>query len=141
MMDRKRESHSIWPASANTGTRPLAGCRLKGEMTEEAQHIAIAEVCGWTNFQGWWIRSDQLHDFHAGKAISNRPDYPHDLSAAIELCDSMAKEGWNCAMNNGTDTTWECEFSKGQETHYGAADKLAGAICMAFLTVKGLWTE
>ena len=62
----------------------------------------------------------------------------------MDLCNALAKEGWNCELNNGLDTTWECEFKKRdvhENLHYGAANTMAGAICEAFLHVKGKWKD
>jgi len=28
----------------------------------------------------------------------------------FETIDRMARQGWFCALGNGLDTTWECEF-------------------------------
>jgi hypothetical protein len=53
----------------------------KKTMSEEAQRIAIAEACGFTNGVGmnglqWWTNSDGVHE--------DPPDYLNDLSAIHE---------------------------------------------------------
>ncbi len=121
-------------------------------MTPEAQRIAIAEACGWkygdttvTAFgaevplKGW------------GKFFGHGqfpPDYLNDLNAMTSVANMLAKEGWHCVANMGTDGTWECFFTRSPRQlvptagdHYGAGDTLAMAMAEAFLHLKGKWVD
>lgn len=62
----------------------------------------------------------------------------NDLNACAELIDLLADKGWTCRLDNGLDKTWECTFAKNSlplQQHYAPADKLAVAICRAFVAV------
>lgn len=126
-----------------------------------ALRIRVAELCGWV--RGTWSKDERgrpapEHEcfFNPNHAYAPEiphapPDYPNDLNACLTLIDMLADRGWNCALGNGLDKTWECEFyrpAKLGQTHpdnlgirygksieliYGSADTLELAICEAFL--------
>jgi len=96
-------------------------------MTPEAQRIAIADFCGWTdvNFYednagpGFWngyppvkLVMDKNGEWDISKACHHTtlPDYLNDLNACAKLCERLAELGWRCELNNGLDNTWECIF-------------------------------
>jgi hypothetical protein len=123
--------------------------------------IAIAVACGYRHIperpnpgRGGGLLPEQFQ--RPGENVRfSCPDYPGDANEAITLTVVLAKEGWNCSLNNGLDTTWECEFSRPAqpsthpdrlcerdgvkvEIHYGTGATVAEAICDAFLNVKWL---
>jgi len=93
-------------------------------MSPEQQRIAIAKFCKFT-----------------AHYIDLIPDYLSDLNATMKVCSLLAKQGWRCVANMGTDGTWECFFTKrhqglslpGLGDHYGAGDTLALALVEAIL--------
>lgn len=126
-------------------------------MNPEAQQSVTAAECGWKPCQsqypcgGWHSRNNE-------KIQNQPPDYLNDLNAAAEFVKHLTTMGWRCQMNNGLDTTWECELfrpiqpsthhdnigshdGEKMEIHYGAGDTLASAICESGLRVLGKWIE
>ncbi len=116
-------------------------------MTHDEQRIVIAEAVGWTHL-------DICCGIPRGKSpepsgfshfpIVELPNYPGDMNAAIELCHFLAKQGWRCNLNMGTDGTWECEFHHSEKPFlyaYAPNDKLPLAICESFLRAIGLWKD
>ena len=125
------------------------------KMSEQEQRIACATELGWkwTSQEVW--RSGKEHHFLKQMGEQSKiyldylPDPLHDANAALELVAFLAKKGWRCVANSGTDGTWECYFTQGDaggtipgpDDHYGAGDTLAQAIVEAALRVWGKWKE
>lgn len=60
-------------------------------MTPEAQQIAIAEACGFTETEPWLDgrRCFERSDSNAGWELDSIPDYPNDLNAMHEAEESL----------------------------------------------------
>lgn len=104
---------------------------------------------GGVELQFWWGK-----DLDAAWKPSWKymPNYPADLNAAMQLCEALADEGWNCEANMGLNKCWEVIFLRPTternertrqkfdgslwEEYYAPADTLAKAIVLAFIATK-----
>mgnify|MGYP000895397431 CR=1 FL=1 len=105
-------------------------------MTPEAQRIAIAEACGWTNVAPRIVKNvkHQGDDITVGIWSDNGwiPDYLNDLNAMHEA-EKVLNEKQDHIMN---DTLWDmCEGRK-YLWHATAAQRAE-----AFLRTIGKWEE
>ena len=109
-------------------------------MNEEAQRIAIAEACGWTN-----ITSDCVGNKPHGRGNADHdfiPDYLHDLNAMHKAEQMLSYEpdymfflryvvgDFSEAQSEWTDYDW-----------YRVAHATAAQRAEAFLRTIGKWTE
>ncbi len=103
------------------------------KLTDAELRLAIAEELGWkpSSVPGefiWERPEDGLYDFI--------PNYPGDPAAALGLLDGIAGEvcltrdiigNWGCAIHPGPNP---------ENIYVGTGDKLARAICEAWLKAK-----
>lgn len=134
----------------------IGPCDVLGQTELNELRIQVAELNGWERGRTVCVGGEAWMVWHKGSRVGSikthtLPNYPLDLNACAELIDLLAGRGWNCALGNGLDKTWECEFyrpaklgrahpdnlgirdGKSVELHYGSADTMPLAICDAFV--------
>lgn len=94
----------------------------------------------------WMVRADGTErictvsfmerDFHL-------PNFHKSANDCLDICESLAADGWRCELNMGTDSIWGCIFLNAKdesEQHYGAGRTMQLAFVEAFLRLHGKWT-
>jgi DNA-directed RNA polymerase subunit RPC12/RpoP len=135
-----------------------------GKLSDEELRVMCAEAAGKCTHPKECRQSETVEDAddsdtsywcsRCGKDYIYHPvpNYPTDLSAAMQLCEILADEGWNCETNMGLNKCWEVIFLRSTkvrnertrekldgslwEEYYAPADTLARAITIAFIAVK-----
>lgn len=102
-------------------------------MTEEAQRIAIAEVCGWRPVDDGLTGRPPFTDDSIYQRTGNKmlPDYLNDRNAMWDAAES-AGEATVKAMR-----FWLFTICGEMKAHHASAAQEAEA----FLRAKGLWVE
>ncbi len=111
-------------------------------MTPEAQRIAIAEACGWTDiFHNSFPRGWLGHRPNEDRDNYLIPDYPNDLNAMHEAEDNllgMNKAEFAVKLCRIVGRDWPNGIAGGSFAHVNAT---AAQRAEAFLRTLGKWGE
>ncbi len=112
-------------------------------MKYKALQIAIAESLGWKIHPSGIQKpgDDKPIDKDYQSALDMVPNWPEDHNAAMQLCDVLAKEGWNVSLSKVPAGEWFCSFENGALTRGAFASTAALAISIAYCKVRGIYQE
>jgi len=112
-------------------------------MKEEAQRIAIAMACGWTDVKSTW-QGQQCFGYEEKEHgyVTRVPDYLNDLNACAEMRDTLNDLEQARYVDELIDVlAMDGVMLWGELDAFSFADATAPQHCEAFLKAKNLWTD
>lgn len=112
-------------------------------MTEEAQRIAIAEACGWTDIEGG-TGFPPGPSFRYADNLLRLPNYPSDLNACHEMEKVLRNDQfhytayWRSLFKVVAGKKWTGDIGY---FYFDLIHATAAQRCEAFLRTLNLWTK
>jgi hypothetical protein len=111
-------------------------------VTPEAQRIAIADACGWTEVTYKYGVENWCHGFHGNdKKRHPVPDYLSDLNAMHEAETTLTNEQWDKYSSLLADLVNPKAFDLSASELKNAVHATAAQRAEAFLRTLGKWDD